>query len=64
MINSYLTNIHTRKIKTENVIFHNLYISKYCTIMTIVKKTMSLNSNYQSLLGLSQTVDKRSTKIL
>ena len=29
MANSYLTNIHTRKIITENVIFHNLYMSKY-----------------------------------
>ena len=25
----YLTNIHTRKILTEYVIFHNLYMSKY-----------------------------------
>ena len=29
MANSYLTNIHTRKIKAENVIFHNLYMSRY-----------------------------------
>ena len=29
MANSYLTNIHTGKILTENVIFHNLFKSKY-----------------------------------
>ena len=29
MAKSYLTNIHTRKIIAENVIFHNLYMSKY-----------------------------------
>ena len=28
MPNSYFTNIHTRKLITENVIFHNLSMSK------------------------------------
>ena len=29
MANSYLTNIHTRKIIAENVIFHNLRAKMY-----------------------------------
>ena len=29
MANSELTNIHTREIITENVIYHNLYMSQY-----------------------------------
>ena len=29
MASSYLTNIHTRTIITENMIFHNVYMSKY-----------------------------------
>ena len=29
MAKSHLTNIYTRKIIAENVIFHNLYMSKY-----------------------------------
>ena len=29
MAKSYLTNIHKRKIITKNVIFRNLYMSKY-----------------------------------
>ena len=38
MANSCLTNIHTWKIITENVIFHNLSMSKYVQ----QKKNMSL----------------------
>ena len=29
MVNSLLTNIHTTKLITENVIFRHLYMSKY-----------------------------------
>ena len=29
MANFYLTNIHRGKIITENVIFHDFYMSKY-----------------------------------
>ena len=29
MAKSYLANTHTRNIMAENVIFHNLYMSKY-----------------------------------
>ena len=31
MANSWLTNVHTRKIITENVVFHNFYVT-VCTI--------------------------------
>ena len=43
MAKSYLTNIHTRKIIAENVIFHNLYMSKF-----IEKKTCPEQLKVQS----------------
>ena len=54
MANSYLTNIYTGKVITENVIFHDLYMSKYEKL----KESMSLFSliiyycEYNSSFGL------------
>ena len=47
MIKSYLTNIHTRKIITEKVIFHNLRMSKY----EIVKKKPFINIKHDLIMG-------------
>ena len=41
MASSYLTNIHTRTIITENMIFHNVYMSKY--VQSKKKKTFQFS---------------------
>ena len=47
MVKSSLTNIHTRKIITEKVIFHNLHMSKY----EIVKKKPFINIKHDLIMG-------------
>ena len=51
MAESYLKNIHTRKIIAENVIFQNLPLSKYvqskkaCPKMVSVKRNLFIQEN-------------------
>ena len=48
MANCYLTNTHKRKIITENLIFHNLCMSKYVqSKKKKKKKNMSLTKQVQ-----------------
>ena len=52
MVNSYFTNNHTRKIITENVIFHDLYMSKY------VQSKNNNNSNLKRTCPSAHPVEK------
>ena len=54
MANIYLTNIHTRKLIAENVILHNLYISKYVQLKKNVFQEKNIRSGKKKIESMIQ----------